>query len=106
MVHARIAMPDDRDEIAPRIAAFYAEEDIVHDGEIVRTGLERLLRNPDLGYVLLFEVDGAVIGYGTLTFCFDIEYGGRDAFLTDLWLDPAHRGQGHGRAALAAAERV
>ena len=34
------------------------------------------------------------------------QWGGRDAFLTELWLEPAARGRGQGRALLAEVERA
>jgi ribosomal protein S18 acetylase RimI-like enzyme len=65
--------------------------------------LEKLLRSPELGAALVFEM-GAVIGYAIVTWGFDLEYGGRDSYLTELWIDPAHRGKGHGKAALSLVE--
>jgi ribosomal protein S18 acetylase RimI-like enzyme len=39
-----------------------------------------------------------------VTFGFDLEYGGKDAFLTELWIVPDQRHRGLGRTALEAAE--
>jgi ribosomal protein S18 acetylase RimI-like enzyme len=36
-----------------------------------------------------------------VTFGYDLEFAGRDAFLTELWVDPPARGSGAGGAALA-----
>ena len=47
------------------------------------------------------ERDGAAIGYAIVTYGFDLEFGGRDAFLTELWIDREARGGGAGSAALA-----
>lgn len=40
------------------------------------------------------------IGYGVLTFGFSFEYGGRDAFLDELYIDEKYRGRGIGRRAI------
>jgi ribosomal protein S18 acetylase RimI-like enzyme len=42
-----------------------------------------------------------VIGYAMVTFGYDLEFAGRDAYLTELWIDPPARGSGAGGAALA-----
>jgi ribosomal protein S18 acetylase RimI-like enzyme len=54
--------------------------------------------------VLVFEVDAKAAGYAIVTWGYDLEYGGRDAFLTELFVRPAQRGRGIGHQALAAAE--
>jgi len=41
-----------------------------------------------------------------LTWGYDLEWDGCDAFLTELFLVPAARGHGHGSGALVAAEAV
>jgi ribosomal protein S18 acetylase RimI-like enzyme len=46
------------------------------------------------------ERERAAIGYAIVTFGYDLEFGGRDAFLTELWVDPVQRGRGAGGAAL------
>jgi ribosomal protein S18 acetylase RimI-like enzyme len=44
---------------------------------------------------------GRAIGYVVLSLGFSIEHGGRDGFIDDLYLVPADRGLGIGRALLA-----
>lgn len=68
--------------------------------------LRTLLRDPALGLVGLLELDGASAGYFVLAFSFDLEWCGRDAFLTELYLRPERRGRGLGRRALAEAEAL
>jgi ribosomal protein S18 acetylase RimI-like enzyme len=97
----RIAAPGDSATLLPMMAAFNAGEGIAFDAATTAAPLERLLSSPDLGLVLLFELDGQPAGYAVVTWNYDLEWGGRDAFLTELWIEPRHRGQGHGRRALA-----
>ena len=47
---------------------------------------------------LIVEVDGAPAGYAIFHKAYDAESGQRGAFLHDLYLRPAHRGRGLGRA--------
>ncbi|GAB4403334.1 MAG: hypothetical protein OHK0053_27990 [Microscillaceae bacterium] len=69
---------------------------------------ERTLRNlhlflarPDWGRIWLLVNEGQVLGYLVLCLGFSFEFGGRDAFLDELYLKPAHRGQGWAKKALA-----
>jgi ribosomal protein S18 acetylase RimI-like enzyme len=45
-------------------------------------------------------------GYLALTWGFDLEWNGRDAFLTELYLLPAARGRGLGRRVLPLIEEL
>lgn len=85
----------------PRVAALNAHEGIAIDRAALEAALAGLLRDPGLGAAWLVERDGAVVGYAVVTYGYDLEFAGRDAFLTELWIDPAARGQGAGGAALA-----
>ncbi len=49
---------------------------------------------------------GALVGYVALTFGFSMEFGGRDAFIDDLYVVDSHRAQGIGRALIAACENT
>lgn len=73
------------------------------DGE---PALRTLLASPALGFVGLIESDARVVGYFVLTWGYDLEWNGRDAFLTELFLTAEARGQGIGGAAMAAIEGV
>jgi ribosomal protein S18 acetylase RimI-like enzyme len=66
--------------------------------------LRKLLASPELGSVGLAEEELAPCGYFVLTFGFDLEWNGRDAFLTELYLAPVVRGRGFGRHLLLEAE--
>src|SRR5262249_30356286 len=57
--------------------------------------------DPSLGGAWLVEDDARAIGYVIVTFGYDLEFAGRDAWLTEIWIDPSERGRGCGSAALA-----
>jgi ribosomal protein S18 acetylase RimI-like enzyme len=79
---------------------FNALEDIPWSREDVAPAALRLLDSPELGVIAHITEGGALRGYVVLTWGFDLEWGGRDAFLTELYLLPSARGRGLGRRAL------
>ena len=83
------------------VRQYYAEDGLTFDEVAVWCGLERLLADPALGRAF-FLVDEKRMraGYVVFTFGFDHEAGGPLATVTDLYIEPTHRRQGYGRAAL------
>jgi ribosomal protein S18 acetylase RimI-like enzyme len=104
MVQLRLATPGDLDAILPRTRALNALEGIEIAEPLLEAALRKLLADPGLGGCWLVERGGAAVGYAIVTFGYDLEFGGRDAYLTELWIDPAERGRGTGAAALALLE--
>lgn len=113
MLRLRRASPADLPAILPRTRALNAHEGI----DVAPTALEAALRNllaePAHGGVWLIEnaaaaasptaphdSAAAVVGYAIVTFGYDLEFAGRDAWLTELWVDEPARGTGAGTAAL------
>src|SRR4051812_27862250 len=102
VLHLRPAGIDDLAVVLPRTLALNAHEGIAVDPRALEAALDRLLRDPALGGVWLIERsetgggDPEVIGYAMVTFGYDLEFAGRDAFLTELWIDPPARGSGAG----------
>ena len=68
--------------------------------------LRQLLADPSLGLVPLFLVKREVVGYAVVTYNFDLEWGGRDAFITEFYIKPALRGRGYGSLAMALLEKL
>lgn len=58
------------------------------------------------GLVLLLLVDGKICGYGSLSFGYGIEHGGRETFLEDLYIAPPLRARGYGRLMCEALEHA
>jgi ribosomal protein S18 acetylase RimI-like enzyme len=52
----------------------------------------------------VIEREGTPAGYLVLTWGYSLEFHGRDAFIDELYVAPAHRGVGVGRDAVAFAE--
>jgi len=94
--------------------AFYAAEGYAFDEAVARAAIEGLLGDPERGRLwVLVEGDPApgtpiasILGYLAVTFGWSLEWGGRDAFVDELYLAPSHRGRGIGRTAIALAEEA
>jgi GNAT superfamily N-acetyltransferase len=87
---------------------FYAESGYELDDVRASAAFAALLDEPRLGQVWLIEHGpaGDVVGYIVVTFVFAMEFGGRMAVVDDFYVRPEARGDGLGKAALAAARRA
>ncbi len=79
---------------------YYAFDSILFDAVKQRSALSGLMANPQHGYVWLIELDGAVVGYMAVCFGYSLEFGGRDAFVDEIYLLPEARGKGIGTQAM------
>jgi ribosomal protein S18 acetylase RimI-like enzyme len=61
------------------------------------TAMRELLADESLGRVWVIERGEEAVGYAALTFCMSIEFGGRVAFIDELYIDRNFRRQGIGR---------
>lgn len=100
MIAIRPATLDDLAQVLPRTRALNDHEGIEISDASLDAALSKLLESPELGGVWLVTNGGDPIGYAIVTFGYDLEFGGRDAFLTELWIDEDQRGSGAGREVL------
>lgn len=94
-------------DITPIVALmrqYYAEDGYPFDGAQSRRALERLIADETLGRVWVLEDEDGVAGYLAVTLGYSLEYGGRDAFIDELFLAARARGRGAGGRALDLAE--
>ena len=96
----RRASSADTELLLELVRAFYEFEGIAFGAERIRKGLAELSANPELGGAWLIQRAQAVLGYFVLTFGFDLEFGGRQATVTELYLVPESRRAGTGTATL------
>ncbi|MCG8560986.1 MAG: GNAT family N-acetyltransferase [Hyphomicrobiales bacterium] len=110
-VAIKIARVSDRQKLLQFAAAFRKES----GSELRRSesrAIGQLLSEPDHGRAYLISAHDRVIGHAVLCYGFSIEYGGRDAFLDEIYITPGARGQGIGGQVLklleaeATADRV
>ena len=90
----------DTDLLLELVRALYEFEGIAFEVERIRRGLAELMANPHWGGAWLIRCSGAVVGYFVLAFGFDLEFGGRQATVTELYLTPESRRAGTGTATL------
>jgi GNAT superfamily N-acetyltransferase len=83
---------------------FYAHEGIPFDPARSQPALVELIASPAFGRVFLLVAEGAAVGYAVVALGFSLEFGGRSAFLDELYVRPQSRGQGIGTATLARLE--
>jgi GNAT superfamily N-acetyltransferase len=104
MCDYRPAGPADLEPLLALQRDYYAEDGYAFDPEQARDAVARLLAEPALGRAWLVEEGGRAVAYVVLALGWSLEYGGRDAFLDELYVAPSHRGRGLGRAGLSAVE--
>jgi ribosomal protein S18 acetylase RimI-like enzyme len=97
------AVLDDEDGLLPSMIEFNRAEGIRWRAEPMTAALRELLRKPHLGLVLVAREREArtIVGYTIATFGYDLEFAGRDAFVTELFVRATHRRNGLGRKLLA-----
>lgn len=100
MFGLRLATNADLDDLVPRTRALNDHEGITVSTDTLRKAMRDLLASPSLGGVWIITRDEATVGYAIVTFGFDLEFAGRDAWMTELWIDEAHRRSGAGAAAI------
>ena len=66
-----------------------------------REAIPALIADPSLGRIWLIKDDEQPVGYVALTLCCSIEFGGRIAFIDELFIEASHRRHGIGSQTLA-----
>lgn len=91
------AEPSDISLFIPLVKAFYKFEKIAFDENTVRAALKQFLTNDQYGRGWLIYEGENLIGYVIFTFSFCLEFGGRDAFIDEIYLIEAARNRGIGK---------
>jgi GNAT superfamily N-acetyltransferase len=82
------------------IRALYRYDRVAFDARRIAPALRKLLRDESLGQAWLLEAGKTRVGYAILTYNYDLEYGGMEGMLTDLFVLKKYRGKGVGQLAL------
>ncbi len=96
----RNARPSDQADLLRLIRAYYRFDGIRFRPASIEKALQRLLHSRALGRVWLMLDGDKAIGYIVLTFNFDLEFGGLEGLVTDLFVIEKYRGRGLGKRAL------
>ncbi|WP_437715086.1 N-acetyltransferase [Sorangium sp. So ce448] len=97
-----LARSEDAHDILPLMVAFNEAEGIPWRPEAMIPALHRVLNDKDLGLILVARVGARrpLVGYSLATFGYDLEFAGRDAFVTEIFVEPGSRRRGLGRTLL------
>ncbi len=101
-IHFRQARRKDVPDLLELIRAYYRFDHIRFEPRSVHRALVKLLCSPALGRAWIARHDSKAVGYVLLTFNYDLEFGGKEGIVTDLFIVEAYRGQGLGKCALKA----
>ena len=94
------ARPADVPTLLAWMRDLYEQEPIPFDPAEAEATLRELLDHPEHGRVYLLCADGKPVGYAVVALGFSLEFGGRSAFLDELYVRPSSRGRGTGSIAL------
>ena len=100
LVTFRPCGPKDHKALLKLIVAYYRFDKIRYDLRSLSRGLDTLLRNLSLGQAWLIENHKHPVGYTLLTYNFDLEYGGMEGMLTEVYVEKRYRNHGVGTLAL------
>ena len=79
---------------------FYAIDNYPMDVEVAKTLFQEFISNEHLGKSWLIYSENEIVGYIILTFIFSFEYGGKIAFVDELFIKETARGKGFGKEAI------
>ena len=91
----------DIEAIVSMMDEFYAIDNYPFDAELATLLLRQFISDGTLGKLWLIYFDGNLAGYVVLTFIFSFEYGGKIAFIDELFVLESFRNHGIGKETLA-----
>jgi ribosomal protein S18 acetylase RimI-like enzyme len=97
----RLAKSSDFDLLLRLVAAYYKFDSIAFDERITGRALRRLLSDKSFGRIWVIDSGSALAGYVVLTFNYDLEFGGLEGLVTDLFVAPRYRRKGLGAQMIA-----
>jgi GNAT superfamily N-acetyltransferase len=103
----RPAVPQDTKTIARLIRALSEYEKLPHEVHLDESRLTEHLFGPrPFAEVLLAEEKGEIVGFALFFHNYSTFVGRPGIYLEDLFVEPEHRGQGHGKALLVELARL
>lgn len=94
------AQRSDIETLLVMMERFYAIDGYPFNAERTRKSLEEFIADKDLGTVWMINDDLRTIGYCILAVVYSFEFGGKNAFIDEFYLEPEYRGKGIGRSVL------
>ncbi|BFM51332.1 GNAT family N-acetyltransferase [Marinomonas sp. THO17] len=107
MIQVRIANVIDLEAIESLVAQYHEFEGIESSAEMRRAALlELVASNKQHGFIVVATSDENIIGYAAICYGFSIEFGGRDAFLDEVFVAASFRRNGIGDTLIRFAEEI
>jgi GNAT superfamily N-acetyltransferase len=100
LVSFRPCRPKDHGTLLRLVKTYYRTSKIPFSSKSLTKGLDTLLRNVSQGQAWLMENHKKPVGYALLTYNFDLEYGGVEGMLIDVFVEKGSRNHGIGSLAL------
>jgi ribosomal protein S18 acetylase RimI-like enzyme len=97
------ALGADLDDLVVLMRDYYAFDGLKFDAERARTAMNGLLSGQEHGAVWVVRDGSRIVGYLALCLGYSLEFGGRDAFIDEIYVSEAFRNQGWGRKLMEAA---
>jgi GNAT superfamily N-acetyltransferase len=92
----RFAASRDFDRLLRLVGAYYRFDSIAFDSRVTGGALRQLLREKSLGRAWVIGSGRELAGYAIVTYNYDLEFGGIEAIMTDLFIAQRHRRKGLG----------
>src|SRR5262245_21812588 len=88
-------------QLVAMMTEFYSDSPYTLNARRATEAFGLLLADERLGHVWFVQANSRDVGYVVLTYCFTMTYGGLSAVVDDFFIQPAFRGTGLGKAAMA-----
>ena len=100
-VRIRVARTADVPALLAMMVDFNRHEKIAWRPRTIERALRALLADRGIGLVMVAEQARVPIAYTVVSYGYDLEFAGRDAFVTELFVSAPHRQQGIARRLLS-----
>ena len=74
----------------------FDEHEICIRCEILDSAIQEVLARSELGFILIAKEFEQIVGFAAISFAWTLEYGGKSAWLDELYVLPKHRKKGTG----------
>lgn len=91
------ASSNDIDQLLIFMERFYAVDGYLFNAEQTRSSLKEFISNSDRGMIWIVKEKNIPIGYIILAIIYSFEFGGRNAFIDEFYLENEFRGKGIGK---------
>ena len=95
----------DIEVITQMMQDFYVIDNYPMDVEVAKKLFQEFIFNEHVGKSWLIYSENEIVGYIILTFIFSFEYGGKIAFVDELFIKETERGKGFGKEAIQLIQR-